>query len=147
MVDFDLVYSALQAMRMDFPHIDGLDKASSFKMAGHFLVNFISESPIKSKFDEDIVGHGLFNLPNHQNVMTAFQLAIDGLDGATIISNDPKQETITLNRIQMSKHSYFDIIEALHGVTPNSHYKMVTVLLEQMVYKSNPDAQYELVDI
>jgi hypothetical protein len=49
------------------------------------------------------------------------------------------------NRIRVSAHSYVDIIDALANATPITHYNMVTVLLEQLAYRANPEASYELM--
>jgi len=145
-IDPNEVRSILLGMRQDFPHIDGLEKASAFKKVANFMAFFISQRPIQSTFPKDIIGDNLAKLVNHQNAIVSFQFAIDCLDGAAIYREDGK--TITLdNRIQISRHSYVDIIEALCGVTPMSHLKILAVFLEQLAYKSNPDSQYPPVDI
>lgn len=145
-IDPDIVRSLLSGMVHDFPHIDGLEKASPFKKAANFIAFFIAQKPIKDPFPESIVGEKLVALRNHQNAIVGFHLAIDSLDGAVICRENG--ETITLdNRIQVSKHSYLDIIEALCGVTPVNHLKILAVFLEQLAYKSNPDCQYPLAEI
>jgi len=145
-IDPDETRSILLGMRQDFPHIDGLEKASAFKKVANFMAFFISQRPIQSTFPKSIVGEELAALLNHQNAMVSFQLAVDCLDGAEIYKKNG--DTITLdNRIKVSKHSYIDIIEALCGITPMLHLKILAVFLEQLAYKSNPDSQYELVDI
>lgn len=145
LIDDTSLFSVLTEMQMEFPHIDGLDKASAFKKAGRFLTAFIAESPIKSSFDADKIGEDLSQLSNHANIMVGLQIAIDSLDGASVCRNG--DNPITLQRIAVSKHTYIDLIEALHSVTLQSHYKIITVLLEQLVYKTNPNAQYEVLDI
>ena len=144
-IEPDIVQSLLLGMRQDFPHVDGLKKASAFKKVANFMAFFISQKPIRSIFPKSVIGNKLAALVNHQNAMVSFQLAIDCLDGAIIYRSE---KTITLNnRIQISTHSYTDIIEALCGVTPATHLKMLAVFLEQLAYKSNPEGQYPLANI
>lgn len=47
------------------------------------------------------------------------------------------------NKIALSRHSYVDITDAFTGATPVTAFKLVTVLFEQMAYKTNPGCQYE----
>jgi hypothetical protein len=48
------------------------------------------------------------------------------------------------NPIELSKHSYIDIIDALNDITLQRSFKLVAVLLEQLVYKSNRKLQYDV---
>lgn len=57
------------------------------------------------------------------------------------------EEFVIKKRIQLSEHSYIDIIQALCDLTPAAHFKLVTVLLEQLTYKSNPECQYEYIEL
>lgn len=145
-VDPDVCQSILMGMRQDFPHIDGLDKASAFKKTANFLTFFIAQRPILRPFSEPSIGSALAKISNHQNVILALQLAIDSLHGAIIHSDDGDSLKLE-NRIQLSKHSYIDIVDALHDATNPTHYKMTAVLLEQLAYKSNPSCQYNLIEI
>ncbi len=114
-------------MRQDFPHRDGIDKASPFKKAANFVCNWIAAKPITlspSPFE-------------HVNEVFALMVAIESLHGATLGGD----RTLS-NRIELSRHSLLDIIEALANVTPVTHFKLVSVLLEQMAYKTNSDCQY-----
>jgi hypothetical protein len=43
--------------------------------------------------------------------------------------------------IKLSTHSYIDIIQALSSVTPVVSFHLVAVLLEQLIYKENPNLQ------
>ena len=145
-IDPDIVQSVLLGMRQDFPHVEGLKKASVFKKIANFMAFFMVQAPIQQPFPKEVVGEELAALRNHQNAIIAFHLAIDSLDGAIIYRDNGK--TITLeNRIQVSRHSYMDIIEALCGVVPMHHLKMLAVFLEQLAYKSNPDCQYALLEM
>jgi len=139
-----LYYSVLQQMRQDFPYVYGIDKANVFKKVAYFMCYFIGEQPIKGAFPEDSVG-SLVNVSNHQNAMVALQVAIESLHGATVKMGD-NGECLLENRIRLSKHSYLDIIHAIHDATVNHQYKTITVLLEQLAYKENPKCQFELLD-
>jgi len=131
----------LDMMKHEFPHNDGIEAASPFKKIAHFLTNFVAASPIIDKFPEDKIGD-LFNVPNHQNAIVAYEISADSLCKAKI-KHDGK--TIILeNRICVSKHSYIDIIEALSSLTPIDHFKLVSVLIEQLAYRANPKASYTL---
>lgn len=138
----DICRSVLLGMRQDFPHRDGMEKASAFKQLANFITFFVAEKPILGPFPKEIIGVELAQIANHHNAMVAFQVAVDSLQGATIKRGD---DTIMLGkRIELSRHSYIDIIDALSDATPATHFKMVTVLLEQLAYKSNPGCQYAI---
>lgn len=141
-INDDLLVSILRGMQIDFPHIDGLEKASVFKQLANFVTFFISERPILTPFQATAVGSEIAKIPNHQNTMVAFQIALANLHKSCIQNGDG--ETLTIeNPVLLSKHSYIDILDALHDATPSTHFKMVTVLLEQLAYKNNPEAQYQ----
>jgi len=44
-------------MRQDFPHDDGLEKASPFKKAATFACFFISEKPVLDSLNTDTKKH------------------------------------------------------------------------------------------
>jgi len=144
-VDEDTLYSGvLQSMRMDFPYVNGLDKANVFKKAGYFMAHFIALQPVRSVFPSSAVGP-LANMSNHQNAIIALNIAIESLCGATVID---KNHTLSLsNRIMVSKHSYIDIIDAIRQASISGHSKVFAVLLEQMAYKCNSTCQGDLVKL
>ena len=145
-VDTSVIRSLLLGMRQDFPHRDGLEKASAFKKIANFVTFFVSDGPILNPFPKSVIGPELSKIANHQNAMVGLQLAIDNLHGASI-SMDEKTTLFLKNRIKISKHSYIDIIDAFSNATHATHFKMITVLLEQLAYKNNPDCQYQLIDL
>lgn len=142
LMDVDSIVRVVEGCKQDFPHKDGIDKASAFKLAANFVCYFIAERPIKTVFSADAVSERLAKVENHQNAIVAFSLARTALHGSTIYRDD--NICVVENPIKISYHSYGDIIEALAVATPSSHFKLVTVLLEQLVYKSNPECQYDL---
>jgi hypothetical protein len=128
-------------VRANFPHKDGVDKASVFKKAANFIVNFVAERPIVSPFPATSeIDPALLRLPNHENAVIAFEVASDSLHGATVRRSDG--EVVLKNHISVSGHSYIDIIEALASVSPSQHFHCVAVLLEQLAYRANPECSY-----
>ena len=145
-VDPDICYRIVQLMQQDFPHTDGIEKASVFKKIAHFMCYFIAEQPIKSSFKEENIGSSLIKVMNHSNAIVALHLAIACLDQAVILGADGNKQTL-VNRITLSKHSYTDVVDALRNMTPSVHFKLLTVFLEQLAYKVNPNCQYDQVDL
>lgn len=112
------------------------ERASPFKKIASFVAHFIAEKPISSlfRFEE------FENMENHQNAIVALAIAIDSLHGATIHRDDGD---FTLSeRIEMSRHSYIDIVNAIADVTPAYGKNLLAVLLEQMCYRRNPSCEY-----
>lgn len=139
-VDIDKVEAILKGMRQDFPAQGGSAAASPFKKAANFLCYFVAEGPVKNPFSASTVGGEIGRINNHQNAMAGLHIAIDALHNATIHRKDG---AVTLSgRIQLSKHSYVDTIQALAKIQPISHFHLVSVFLEQLCYRFNPNASY-----
>lgn len=142
-IDISKLRSILNGIRQDFPHKDGLDKASIFKKAATFLVYFIAEKPIQSEISGIInIPDDIAAVPNHINTLVALFIAFESLHGA-LIHCETEGDKKLANRISISRHSFVDIVDALSTATPPTHFKMASVLLEQLAYKSNPDCQYQ----
>ncbi len=124
-----------------FPHNDGLNSASPFKKAACFAVNFIAAKPILEPFQKRHADK-LTEIKNHQNAIVAYNMAVDALYNASIKKTNGTE--YLKNKINISRHSYVDIIEALASVTPQDHFQLVSVLLEQLAYRANPEASYNL---
>lgn len=131
--------------RPDFPHSEGLGKASPFKKAANFFVWFVAQKPIIEELPLSIIGEKLRSITNHQNVIVAYLMAVDCLHGAKIYRDNG--EIITLeNRIKVSMHFFRDFVEAFSTAMPNYHFKIVSIFFEQLAYKDNRNASYpELV--
>ena len=140
-IDLDALTQVASALQQpDFPHIDGVDKASPFKKAANFFVWFVCCRPIISELPASIIGTDLNGIGNHQNVIFGYDFAVSCLEGATL---HKKNEIVTLdNRIKISYHFYRDLIEAFAAPTPSSHFKIASLLFEQLAYKANPGAAY-----
>ncbi|CAC9607351.1 hypothetical protein [uncultured Gammaproteobacteria bacterium] len=136
--DENKVFAIVNQLGVDFPCVDGLENSNVFKKAARFLCDFISERPISSSLgilDEDIK-----KISNYPNAVIGFHVVIVFLRGATVGG-----KTVD-SPIQLSKHSYIDIINALSNIS-GIHFFLVTVLLEQLVYKSNGGLQDTLFDL
>lgn len=136
-----LIEHVLRGMRQDFPCIDGLEKAGVFKKVANFILYFVTNQPVVKPFPAEIVGHDLAKIANHQNAIIAFNIAVKALEGAVI--HWENTDVSLDNPLMLSQHSYVDIIEAISSSTPAVGYLLLTVLMEQIAYKTNPDCQYE----
>jgi len=113
------------------------EQASPFKKVASFAAYFIAARPISSPFPFV----DFKNIRNHQNAIVALEIAIDSLHGATIRRRDG---VFTLSkRIEVSAHSYIDIVNAIADVTPAYGKNLLAVLLEQMCYRRNPICEYQ----
>jgi hypothetical protein len=110
--------------------------ASPFKKMAAFVSYFVAQKPILSPLPLD----KFKNIANHQNSIFALEIAIDSLHGAKIHRRDG--EFTLEHRIELSDHSYIDIIDAISCVTPQNGKKLVAVMLEQMCYRKNPECEY-----
>lgn len=139
-IDLNTIDRIVKSCKQDFPHIGGIGNASAFKQVANFVCHFVAERPIVRPFSAAIVGNDMSKIDNHQNAMLAFALAEESLNNSDIMRKDGRKTVVT--PIQYSRHSYVDIIEAFSNLSPSVHFKLVTVLFEQLVYKSNPGCQY-----
>ena len=123
--------SVAHGMRQDFPHVGGLAAASPFKKAANFVVNWVAVSPIGS---DDL---------DFANERFALMVAAISLHGAELHGTGDHPPRTLANPIELSQHSMLDIMDALSETTPQTGFKLVSVLLEQIAYKTNPSCQYE----
>jgi len=138
---FSQVAAALS--RPDFPHADGIAKASPFKKAANFFVWFVAAKPILDEMPTELITPELKRIPNHQNVIFAYHMALDCLHGAELRKNG---HTVVLkNKIKVSNHFFHDFVDAYSAATPISDFKPACLLFEQMAYKANPGISYDEV--
>lgn len=146
-VDTAAVETVVDRMRDDFPHRHGLQNASAFKKVACFMVHFIDVGPIKAiTYVDDIDQHHWYANPLtefNRNAVFALHVAVELLHGVEIECNDGRKYTLS-EPIPLTEHSYVDLLEALSqsGIEPCTHYMLIAILLEQLVYKSNPLCQY-----
>ncbi len=132
---------AAALLRPDFPHTDGIEKASPFKKAANFFVWFVAQKPILDELPVSLIGEELNGIPNHQNVIFAYHMAVDCLHGAKI--HRKTGEIIELaTKIKVSMHFFRDFVEAFSSAVPAYHFKIVSLLFEQLAYKGNKAASY-----
>lgn len=132
-------------MRTNFPCVDGVENASIFKKAAVFVACLIEESPIelqafvKSKLKDNV-------RDKNPNAIIALDLAFKFMSLATVTRSDNKSMQI-LNGIELSMHSYCDILDMLsQDVKLITHFMPLTLLFEQIVYKTHPNMQYEAIN-
>jgi hypothetical protein len=139
-VDDNALESVCFHMVEEFPHGDGLEKASTFKKLANFMAYFICLAPVKTTIPIYVRGIQHRNI----NAVLALEIAIVCLENSKIIQQDGTDKKVD-RPIYISDHSYGDIVDALSdkGICPEHHYKLITVLLEQIVYKTNDHCEYK----
>lgn len=140
-IDTKALREACFGMIAKFPHADGIDKASAFKKMGNFIAHFIFQSPIRSSFPTLVIA----GAPEYNpNAVVAFEIALYCLENSKIVQSNGEIKALS-KPIYISDHSYGDIIDALSSedISPKHHYKLITVLLEQIVYKTNGHCEYK----
>ena len=135
------IQACVYGMRQDFPHEGGFVKASPFKLTANFVCNFVANRPISTPLPKALFDSYLTSIDNHANAYFAFLVAVESLHRAQLEWCDGSIHVLE-NRIRYSRHSLTDIVDALSTATPSTSFKLVSVLLEQMAYKTNPDCQY-----
>ncbi|MDR1191587.1 MAG: hypothetical protein LBK60_07995 [Verrucomicrobiales bacterium] len=124
----------------DFPHVDGMEKASPFKKAAYFFVWFIAAKPVIDPLPGSVIPSELRNIANHQNVIFAYHIAADALHKAVLHKNETE---VSLNHhIRVSKHFFIDFVDAFSAAVPAQHFKIASLLFEQLCYKANPGLSY-----
>ncbi len=123
------------------PCRNGLDGASVFKKAATFVLCFVDARPIVNPLPKKLFPEDLLNINNHQNGALALMMAFRGMHKSSIKLRDGK--TVVLkNPIELSSHSFIDLVDAVSNTSLVVSFKMLTLLLEQLAYKTNPDCQY-----
>lgn len=143
-LESDKVMAAVRDMHRYFPYPGGSGNASPFKKAAQFICYFIAYRPIHTPLPDELIGPITKEDQKvaRSNAVVAFAIAAESLHKAVLTWNDDSTHVLE-NRIQLSLHSFRDIIDALsYAVPPDSSFKLVSVLLEQTAYKTNPDCQY-----
>lgn len=140
-IDISKIESIVQGIRRDFPHKDGLDEASVFKKVANFIAYFVAERPIHHPFKNPSIPERILEVNNYENAIIALLIGLSALHQSEI--HQPDNVKKLANSIELSEHSFIDLIDAIANITPQSHFKLLTVLLEQLAYKTNPECQYE----
>jgi hypothetical protein len=135
-VNEDKLFYMIKRIHADFPCINGANNANVFKKSAAFLCEFVGEQVVENF--ECQMSDKLKKITNNGSAIIAFHIVTTMLNNATV--KDGKENI--KNPIELSSHSYADIIDALSSLTLLGSFKLVAVLLEQLVYKSNPTLQY-----
>jgi len=125
----------------DFPHVDGCENASPFKKVAYFFVNFVAAKPVTEAFSSSVFGPIISGIENHQNVVLAYLMAVDSLHHAQIYRKNGQIISLD-NKILVSRHFFYDFVEAFAAAVPYQHFKIASLLFEQLAYKANPVASY-----
>ena len=132
-IDHNRIHRVVFGMRQDFPYPGGLPGASPFKKAANFVCHWIAAAPVT----------GTPEPTDNLNAAFALIVACRSLRGAELFGNGTEPARTLERPIELSDHSFWDVVDALTGATPITAYKLVTVLFEQMAYKSNQRCQYQ----
>lgn len=144
-VDVNKVGTICRRIRDDFPCTYGLQNASIFKKAAVFVACFIESSPL----DKDLLSKT--TLPEdikckNSNAVIALGLAFQFMSLAKVTRSDGKIFYIK-NGIKLSWHSYRDILDMLsQGVNLHTHFMALSLLFEQMIYKTHHEMQYQVLE-
>ncbi len=138
-LDDNKINGVVFSMRMPFPHKGGFSDASPFKKAANFVCHWVAAAPITTISTSPC---------QHINAVFALLVAARSLNKATLSNGKSAKESVRLdNPIELSRHSFWGIAEALSTTTPVVGFKLVSVLIEQMAYKTNPKCQYQAIPI
>jgi hypothetical protein len=130
--------------KSDFPACGGFEKASPFKKAASAYVWLHALDPFKQPLPEEMIGHELYKFSSSTASLIGFALVKSCLHGVTITRAD--QSIITLaNPIQVSRHFMVDLVEASNQMTPQTHFKVYSLLFEALAYEANADICYPKV--
>jgi hypothetical protein len=132
------LFYMIKRLHTNFPCINGANNANVFKKSSAFLCEFVGEEIVENF--ECQMSDKLKKISNNGGAIIAFHIVTTMLNNATV--QDGK-ESIT-NPIELSKHSYVDIIDSLSCITLDRSFRLVAVLLEQLVYKTNSHLQYDV---
>jgi len=131
----DSLFALTKRIHIDFPCVDGLENANIFKKASVFLCEFIGEQIIEN-IESDSFCDKITKIPSYESAIVGFHVVTTLLNGATV------GDSTIENPIELSQHSYIDIINALSSASINTSFRLIAVFLEQLVYKTNPKLQY-----
>lgn len=144
-VDTQKLVQVCKSIRENFPCIDGIENASVFKKAAVFVACFVEIASIDlgafsgSKLEDKIKS-------KNPNAIIALGIAFRYLSLARVYR--PQETTLIIqNGIKLSMHSYCDFLDMLsQDINLKSHFMVLSLLFEQVIYKTHTNMQYELVN-
>ena len=144
-IDTQKLVQACKSIRENFPCIDGIKNASIFKKAAVFVACFVEIAPIGlNAFLESELAEKIKS--KNPNAIIALGIAFRYLSLAKVYR--PEQTTLVIsNGIELSMHSYCDFLDMLsQDINLKSHFMVLSLLFEQVVYKTHNNMQYELLN-
>ncbi len=132
------LWGVLTSLAADFPYQHGAEKASPFKKVAAFTTNFVAAKPVLTPLPVETFKQ----LAGFQNAIIAYQLSVDALHGAEINCQKRNKIFRLEKRIQISKHYWMDLMNALSDCTPLHHYELLALIYESLAYQWNSDAAY-----
>jgi hypothetical protein len=150
--EIDVSRSRLWGVLTELPMILSRNAAtpspSIFKRAASFTIAFMIRSPLDIPFTNGRIPEQYRTIPNHQNALAAFEYCRRGFKDALIFKNGkpegkstPQPFTLS-NKIQVSKHFYWDVVHAISNIKAEGCFHFISLLYESLAYKSNPGASY-----
>ncbi len=134
-------YKLLSVFRNAFSDdnfLGGVKGASCFKKVSAFMCHFVVEKPLSSFPEERKNSEGKLSI----HAMIGLEFCMRSLVGSIINKEDNPAKVKTL---QLSQHAYKDIIYACsqEDIRSDSHCHLLSLLFEQICYKTNSNCQYK----
>lgn len=146
-IEFIESYEKLRFEPASFPCKGGVVESSVFKKAAAFIICFMKSGMLSDHtvFKNSTLSEWLKE--KNPNAIIALDIALDFIVGSVIHRNDGS-DVVVKNCIQLSRHSYCDFVDMLTKTTLSmggceGHFMMMSLLLEQLTYKTNWDLQYD----
>jgi len=144
-IDLNKIDLVCLRIRDEFPCKFGISEASIFKKTAVFVSCFIETSPL----EKSLLNNS--NLPKelkaiNANAVVALGIAFQFMSMAKVTRSDG--EVFYLNQgIKLSWHSYYDILDMLsQGINLQTHFMVLSLLFEQILYKTHCDVQYQVAE-
>lgn len=137
-IDVEKLGVIVGGLSNDFPSTRPIEQASVFKKAAWFIILFVEHAPVSI---HDAVAREIYKDVSNYNAYLALMIAFEALHNAVIPSPEDGSKKLIEFRVKISRHSIVEIVDAIESGGPDG-LKILSVLLEQLVYKTNPKCQY-----
>src|ERR1700722_16845244 len=138
--------SILWAVLATFPQILVRNAAtpnpSLFKRASAITISFMIKSPMAVPFKTGTIPAHIRDIANHQNAIGVFEYCRKALFGAVIYKTEKKADKLE-HPIDLSLHSYCDVIHAIAQIKNDEPFHLLSLIYEMMTYRWNPNASYK----
>lgn len=127
-IDTFKIEAIIQGLRIDFKN---KKESNKFKQIASFMAYFVAERPIYAPFEYNSIPDEILAIPNYENAMIALLVGLNLLND----TNDKPYDIDSLPvSTVLSEQSFINLIGALSDITPQAHFKLLAVLLEQLAY-------------